>query len=63
MLADLNGVPLGEDAQHPDGANESFSFQVGGIDGVAGATGLGRHAGDGPAARATVPASGRGAIG
>ena len=37
-IAGLNGLPLGEDAQHPDGADESFSFQVGGIDGVAGAT-------------------------
>ena len=30
--------PLGEDAAHPAGADESFSFQVDGIDGVAGAT-------------------------
>ncbi len=39
MLADPNGVPLGEDAAHPAGADESFVFQVDGIDGVAGATG------------------------
>ena len=39
VLADPNGVPLGEDAAHPAGADESFSFQVDGIDGVAGATG------------------------
>ncbi len=38
VLASPAGVPLGEDAQHPDGADESFVFQVDGIDGVAGAT-------------------------
>ena len=39
VLADPNGVPLGEDAAHPAGADQSFSFEVDGIDGVAGATG------------------------
>jgi methionine-rich copper-binding protein CopC len=39
VLADPDGVPLGEDAGHPSGADESFAFQVAGIDGVAGATG------------------------
>ena len=38
VLASPAGVPLGEDAQHPDGADESFVFQVDGIDGVPGAT-------------------------
>jgi methionine-rich copper-binding protein CopC len=38
VLASPAGVPLGEDAQHPAGADESFTFQVAGIDGVAGAT-------------------------
>ncbi len=39
VLADPSGLPLGEDAQHPAGADESFRFQVAGIDGVPGATG------------------------
>jgi methionine-rich copper-binding protein CopC len=39
VLADPNGVPLGEDSAHPAGTDESFSFQVDGIDGVVGATG------------------------
>jgi methionine-rich copper-binding protein CopC len=39
VLADPNGVPLGEDAAHPGGADETVSFLVNGIDGVAGATG------------------------
>lgn len=39
VLADPNGVPLGEDAAHPAGTDEFFSFRVDGIDGVAGATG------------------------
>jgi len=39
VLADPNGVPLGEDGAHPAGADESLSFEVDGIDGVAGATG------------------------
>jgi methionine-rich copper-binding protein CopC len=38
VLADPNGVPLGEDGGHPAGADESFAFQVAGVDGVAGAT-------------------------
>ncbi len=38
VLADPNGIPLGEDAQQPAGADESITFQVAGIDGVAGAT-------------------------
>ena len=38
MLTDPNGIPLGENAQNPAGADESISFQVDGIDGVAGAT-------------------------
>jgi hypothetical protein len=38
-LADPNGVPLGEDSAQPAGTDESFSFQVDGIDGVVGATG------------------------
>jgi methionine-rich copper-binding protein CopC len=38
VLADPNDVPLGEDVRNPEGADESFSFQVDGIDGVAGAT-------------------------
>jgi len=38
VLTDPNGIPLGEDGAHPAGANESFAFQVDGIDGVAGAT-------------------------
>ena len=37
-LAGLDGLPLGEDAQHPTGADESLSFPVAGIDGIAGAT-------------------------
>ena len=39
VLADPDGVTLGEDAAHPAGANESFNFQIDGIDGVAAATG------------------------
>src|SRR5438874_8766328 len=39
VLADPNGVPLGEDAQHAAGADEFFAFRVDGIDGVAGAIG------------------------
>jgi methionine-rich copper-binding protein CopC len=39
VVADPNGVPLGEDAAHPGGADLTLSFQVDGIDGVAGATG------------------------
>jgi methionine-rich copper-binding protein CopC len=39
VLADPIGVPLGEDSAHLAGTDESFSFQVDGIDGVAGATG------------------------
>jgi methionine-rich copper-binding protein CopC len=38
VLADPNGLPLGEDAAHPAGADIVYSFQVDGIDGVAGAT-------------------------
>jgi methionine-rich copper-binding protein CopC len=38
VLASPDGVPLGEDAAHPMGADLSFSFDVDGIDGVAGAT-------------------------
>ena len=38
VLADPNGLPLGEDSAHPAGADEAFSFEVDGIDGVAGAT-------------------------
>ena len=38
VLAGPDGTPLGEDAQHPDGSDESFTFSVAGIDGVAGAT-------------------------
>ena len=48
VLAGPAGVPLGEDAQHPDGADESFVFQVDGIDGVAGATASDDTRGDGP---------------
>jgi methionine-rich copper-binding protein CopC len=39
VLAAPDGVPLGRDGQHPAGADESVTFQVDGIDGVAGATG------------------------
>jgi len=39
VLADPNGVPLGENGAHPAGADESLSFEVDGIDGVVGATG------------------------
>ncbi len=39
VLANPDGVPLGEDAAHPAGADESLSFEVDGIDGVARATG------------------------
>jgi methionine-rich copper-binding protein CopC len=38
VLTGPDGVPLGEDAQNPAGADESISFEVDGIDGVAGAT-------------------------
>ncbi len=38
VLAGPSGSNLGQDAQHPQGANESFTFQVNGVDGVAGAT-------------------------
>jgi methionine-rich copper-binding protein CopC len=38
VLSDPNGVPLGESAQQPAGADEFITFQVAGIDGVAGAT-------------------------
>ena len=38
VLTDPDGVPLGEDAQHPSGADQFITFQVAGIDGVAGAT-------------------------
>ena len=38
VLADPNGLPLGEDAAHPAGADFVYSFQVDGIDGVVGAT-------------------------
>ena len=39
ILADPNGVPLGEDNAHPSGEDVSITFQVNGIDGVVGATG------------------------
>jgi methionine-rich copper-binding protein CopC len=39
VLADPNGVSLGENDAHPAGADETISFEVNGIDGVAGATG------------------------
>jgi methionine-rich copper-binding protein CopC len=38
VLADPDGIPLGENAQSAAGADESISFQVDGVDGVAGAT-------------------------
>ncbi len=38
VLADPDGIPLGEDVQNAAGADESISFQVDGVDGVAGAT-------------------------
>jgi methionine-rich copper-binding protein CopC len=38
VLVDPNGIPLGDDAQDPAGVDESFTFQVAGIDGVGGAT-------------------------
>jgi methionine-rich copper-binding protein CopC len=38
VIDGLDGLPLGEDALHPNGTNESYSFDVGGIDGVAGGT-------------------------
>jgi methionine-rich copper-binding protein CopC len=39
VLTDPNGVPLGENSAHRAGADEFFSFEVVGIDGIAGATG------------------------
>jgi methionine-rich copper-binding protein CopC len=39
VLTDASGVPFGEDAAHPAGADLALSFQVDGIDGVVGATG------------------------
>ncbi len=39
VLAAPDGIPLGEDAAHPAGADYSMTFQVDGIDGVAGASG------------------------
>ncbi len=38
VLADLNGVPLGTNRQNPNGADYISTFQINGIDGVAGAT-------------------------
>ncbi|MHB1559673.1 MAG: DVUA0089 family protein, partial [Isosphaeraceae bacterium] len=38
VLAGPSGSDLGQNAQNPQGANESFTFQVDGVDGVAGAT-------------------------
>jgi methionine-rich copper-binding protein CopC len=38
VLANPDGTPLGEDAQNPFGTDESFTFQVNGVDGIAGAT-------------------------
>jgi methionine-rich copper-binding protein CopC len=38
VLADPNGLPLGEDAEHPAGSDEYLSFAVDGVDGVVGAT-------------------------
>ena len=37
VVTDLNGLPVGTNLAHPLGADESFSFQVNGVDGVAGA--------------------------
>ncbi len=38
VMADPDGVPLGESAQQPAGADEFITFQIAGIDGIAGAT-------------------------
>jgi hypothetical protein len=35
-LADLNGIPLGTNAQHPNGQNVTLSFQVSGVEGTRG---------------------------
>lgn len=38
VITGSNGVNLGEDPQNPLGANESFTFQIDGVDGITGAT-------------------------
>ena len=35
-IYDLNGLPLGSDAAHPDGQDESFTFQITGVEGNSG---------------------------
>jgi hypothetical protein len=36
-INDLNGIPLGSDAAHPDGQDQSFTFQITGVEGGTGA--------------------------